>query len=107
MQNAIRRLVVLKGKGSVGSDDLAMAGLPSPAPSAGMNDVEPGAGPDEGIRLTIDLAPGTSYRTAVQEAKQAVTEAVLKKHCGNVTAAARELGISKDTWYRVRSLDRP
>ena len=101
VQNAIRRLVVLKRKGSVSADDLPMAGILPARHSAGTTDVEVDAGPGGGsVRVAIDLPAGTPYRTAIEEAGQVITETVLQRHDGNVTAAARELGISKDTWYR-------
>jgi two-component system NtrC family response regulator len=64
----------------------------------------------EGKRLTVqdldlaqpeDAPPGTSLKEARETLERKMIQQALKKHSGNITAAAVELGISRPTFYEL------
>ena len=54
------------------------------------------------VRVPLEIADGTRFRGITTEVGKAVTDAVIREHDGCVSVAMRELGVSKDVWYRVR-----
>ena len=77
IRNAIRRLVVVKRKGPVGTEDFVEAGLIA---GTAVNDCE------------VEVGARDHGTTQVE---WAVTDAILRKHNGDVAGAIQELGVSK------------
>ena len=87
LRNVIEQAVLLNSGGVVERDRLALSGL---APLA------PGAPPEAGT-----AAPRATERTLPEMERHALAQALALNE-GNVTRAARELGISRDTLrYRI------
>ena len=52
--------------------------------------------------MALEIDDCMPFRAIMAEVGKTVADAVLHKHGGCVSDAARDLGISKWLWYRVR-----
>lgn len=86
LRNLVQQAALLSQSDRIEGDDFD---LPSSAPSRVPRPVEP----DEGPRRLADV---------VDDAERGAIRAALERHRGDVTAAARELGISPTTLWRKR-----
>jgi hypothetical protein len=80
----------------------AVAREPLIPPAALCVKLSGGSTQDGEKHVALEIDEGVTFREIMAEAGKAVTDAVVRKHGNCVNDAMRDLGISKDIWYRVR-----
>ena len=102
LRNAIRRLALLKRCGSVGPAGLNEIGLVVTARRPASPHIGVRLSDEAAVSVTVTLDGSRALDEVVAEVERAVTDALLRKNDGRVIETMRELGVTKDVWYRIR-----
>lgn len=108
LENALRRIVIAKRQGPVSPDDLVNEGIVTQegAPPQVHAIVEP-AKDAESLAVSVQFRAGTPFDEIMRGVGKTVLTESLRRHKGHAARAARELQMSKATWYRLRRPRRP
>jgi DNA-binding NtrC family response regulator len=92
LKNVLERAMIIQRNPCIFSENLTLEG---------MNPAAEQTNEAKGFTLTLTVGEGASMQSALEEARNTLVASALQRTKGNVSAAARLLGVSRDVLRHV------